>query len=370
MLLDTDAAATARPPEYPRREPFFANRFLRLIDSIRLSSLIGENAVALLKIIAMQEDAKRYRASVTFHNESLMEVLNFAKWDRLDKARKVAQEAGWLHYENACNRKAGIYWVTIPEEFAAVEDRSIDDSDLMPSRYDEGYRDGHAAGYEAGYQAAIDEFAADQPYPKNGDEQILPTENGYRQGDNEGYRQGYKQGEPSSLVLIHNLNPIGQTEADSSSEPTEAFRLQRPTTKSPKRQATTLEDVLTLWNETFETSSVPTDKRRAALRSRLREPYFVENWRAAIDKARSSPWCCGHNKTGWVANIDWFLRPDTVVRLIEGNHDGHIAETSEAARERSNAEAIASAVRAASLGHRSGDYLADANEEHATTYLH
>jgi hypothetical protein len=113
----------------------------------------------------------------------------------------------------------------------------------------------------------------------------------------------------------------------------------------PERGRVALPDLLKIWNEAFETASVPTDKRRAALRSRLREPYFVENWRAAIDKARSSPWCCGHNKTGWVANIDWFLRPDTVVRLMEGNHDGFEQDISEAQhREDQNAAAIAKAL--------------------------
>ena len=113
----------------------------------------------------------------------------------------------------------------------------------------------------------------------------------------------------------------------------------------PERGRVSLSDLLKIWNEAFETASVPTDKRRAALRSRLREPFFVENWRTAIDKARNSPWCCGHNKTGWVANIDWFLRPDTVVRLMEGNHDGFESDISEAQhREDQNAAAIATAL--------------------------
>jgi hypothetical protein len=112
-----------------------------------------------------------------------------------------------------------------------------------------------------------------------------------------------------------------------------------------ERGRVSLSGLLKIWNEAFETASVPTDKRRAALRSRLREPFFVENWKAAIDKARNSPWCCGHNKTSWVANIDWFLRPDTVVRLMEGNHDGFESDISEAQhREDQNAAAIATAL--------------------------
>jgi|GEM_PF-4618828 len=108
-----------------------------------------------------------------------------------------------------------------------------------------------------------------------------------------------------------------------------------------------LEDVLKIWNEAFDSNSIPTDKRRAMLRSRLKEPFFVANWQTAIDRARSSPFCCGHNDRGWVANIDWFLKPDTVVKLMEGNHDGEITTTASKAelREQQNADAIATVLR-------------------------
>lgn len=107
-----------------------------------------------------------------------------------------------------------------------------------------------------------------------------------------------------------------------------------------------LSTVLRVWNEAFDTNSIPTDKRRAALRARLKEPFFVANWQTAIDRARSSPFCCGHNDRKWVANIDWFLKPDTVVKLMEGNHDGIEATTYSAAetREQQNADAIATAL--------------------------
>lgn len=105
--------------------------------------------------------------------------------------------------------------------------------------------------------------------------------------------------------------------------------------------------VLREWNETWDTNVIPTDKRRTALRARMKEPFFQANWKEAIRRARNSPFCCGHNKTGWVANIDWFLKPDSAVKLIEGNHDGiDTSENSPAAeRESKNAAAIAAALR-------------------------
>ncbi len=107
-----------------------------------------------------------------------------------------------------------------------------------------------------------------------------------------------------------------------------------------------LTSVLREWNEAFETNCIPTDARKAALLTRSRDPFFVANWKEAIEKCRLSSFCCGQNKTGWVANIDWFLKADTVVRIMEGNHDGFEETATSAAisREQENAAAIATAL--------------------------
>ena len=63
-------------------------------------------------------------------------------------------------------------------------------------------------------------------------------------------------------------------------------------------------------------------KRAVALKTRNRDPYFREHWLAAMHRITESPFCCGDNQRGWVADIDWFLRPDTVLKLIEGKYDG------------------------------------------------
>jgi len=107
-----------------------------------------------------------------------------------------------------------------------------------------------------------------------------------------------------------------------------------------------LTSVLREWNEAFETNCIPTNARQAALLTRSRDSFFVANWKEAIERCRASPFCCGQNSTGWVANIDWFLKADTVVRLMEGNHDG-FEETSHSAavnREQENAAAIATVL--------------------------
>lgn len=66
---------------------------------------------------------------------------------------------------------------------------------------------------------------------------------------------------------------------------------------------------------------VVTSKRRTACRQRLKDPFFRDNWRAAMQKVQASDFCRGGGRDGWVADLDWFLRPDSVARIMEGKYD-------------------------------------------------
>lgn len=84
----------------------------------------------------------------------------------------------------------------------------------------------------------------------------------------------------------------------------------------------TAEQLIAEWN------SVPVvkcariaGKRRTVLTARNRDPYFREHWRAAIAHVADCPFLCGENDRGWVADIDWFLRPDTMLKIMEGKYD-------------------------------------------------
>jgi hypothetical protein len=36
---------------------------------------------------------------------------------------------------------------------------------------------------------------------------------------------------------------------------------------------------------------------------------------------QKSDFCCGGGKDGWIANVDFFLRPNSVTNLLEGKYD-------------------------------------------------
>lgn len=61
--------------------------------------------------------------------------------------------------------------------------------------------------------------------------------------------------------------------------------------------------------------------RKKAIKARLNDRVFRDRWREAIEKVRGSPFCLGENDRNWRATFDWFLRPGTVAKAIEGQYD-------------------------------------------------
>lgn len=64
-----------------------------------------------------------------------------------------------------------------------------------------------------------------------------------------------------------------------------------------------------------------TPARRKRIAERMRDPFWKENWREAIDKIRNLKCLHGANDQNWRADIDWFLRPDSVAKVLEGKYD-------------------------------------------------
>jgi hypothetical protein len=112
--------------EYPQRDSHFAHRLIRLMIRTCAAQEIGTEGFMLVCIIAHTEDAKHYAAPVTFWNDQLLSVCGFASWGKLDRARKKAKSAGWLHYEEGGKGKVGRYWATVPKAFRDQPDNSAE----------------------------------------------------------------------------------------------------------------------------------------------------------------------------------------------------------------------------------------------------
>lgn len=81
-------------------------------------------------------------------------------------------------------------------------------------------------------------------------------------------------------------------------------------------------EVIEEWNKTKLTKcSKLTSKRQTHLKARLKDPHWRESWRKALGIICTSPFCCGQNDRGWIADIDWFIRSDeALVKALEGKY--------------------------------------------------
>jgi hypothetical protein len=115
---------------YPNDRPkYFAHKFVRILTRTCAAMEIGTDGFCLLSIIAHTEDAAHYRSPVTYWNDQLLPITGLGTWGRLDRARKKAVRAGWLHYEPGGKGKVGKYWVTIPSQYEGLPDGSVAEDD-------------------------------------------------------------------------------------------------------------------------------------------------------------------------------------------------------------------------------------------------
>lgn len=81
-------------------------------------------------------------------------------------------------------------------------------------------------------------------------------------------------------------------------------------------------DFVTTWNaRTAETpisglrGKIP-QRCRAAWNARRKDPEWLEGYDKALAHAVTKPFNLGESERGWVADIEWFLRPHTVPKLL------------------------------------------------------
>ena len=135
------------PAAYPKRPRYFAHRFMRVLIKSCAAQEIGQDGLALLTVVAMTEDSKRYSDAVTFWNEQLEPLAGFRNWDQLNRTRTRVIAAGWLHYEPGGRGKVGRYWVTIPDHLEVLDDQPVGEDDphkiraLFPAGADQSLRE-------------------------------------------------------------------------------------------------------------------------------------------------------------------------------------------------------------------------------------
>ncbi len=80
------------------------------------------------------------------------------------------------------------------------------------------------------------------------------------------------------------------------------------------------------WNalgRPFKEIEVWSKKRNAAFQSRMRDSKF--DWRKLLGIISKSPFCQGQNDRGWIADVEFFLRPGTYIKAMEGKYDERVS---------------------------------------------
>lgn len=93
--------------------------------------------------------------------------------------------------------------------------------------------------------------------------------------------------------------------------------------RAPKKALVTPAEFLEAWNAVprFIGARTLDGGRAKHFRARATDPAWADRWRQALAKAATIPFCLGAGERGWIADVDWFLRPDTVTRILEGKYD-------------------------------------------------
>lgn len=75
------------------------------------------------------------------------------------------------------------------------------------------------------------------------------------------------------------------------------------------------------FDATFGATSRITAKRKTQLNARWKDAWWRDNWQAALDRGGQSAFLRGGNDRGWVIDFEFFLKPDTVTKILEGKYD-------------------------------------------------
>ena len=79
-------------------------------------------------------------------------------------------------------------------------------------------------------------------------------------------------------------------------------------------------EVVTIWNEATA-GKLPTakltPKRKTTIQTRLKEPGWLEDFRAACAFLANTPWYAGDNDRRWTATLDFALQPGKATELAE-----------------------------------------------------
>jgi len=90
-------------------------------------------------------------------------------------------------------------------------------------------------------------------------------------------------------------------------------------------------EILDSWTKMATENELPTPRkpkngssRLKTLKVRAKDKEWLKEYQEALERIQRCPFLLGNSDGGWKADIDWFLRPDSVGKILEGKYDGTV----------------------------------------------
>lgn len=138
---------------------------------------------------------------------------------------------------------------------------------------------------------------------------------------------GKKGGNPALMVNSKdnpkvNLEDKQKPTPSSSSPSSSSISITNPKKNDSRGEE---DEIFAKWNLFPELPKIAriTDNRRSAARTRLKDPFFREHWKSGMEAIPERPFLLGQNDRGWKADIDWFLTPEAITKIVEGKYQSN-----------------------------------------------
>ena len=124
----------------------------------------------------------------------------------------------------------------------------------------------------------------------------------------------YRAAKKKSVQSVQSVPRSAHTDTDTDTEE------KKKEPRSPKGKVGQCEEILDVFNSAFKLQCRMTASRRKTLLIRLKDEWWSENWQAAIEKGSRSDFLTGKNDRGWKIDFEFFLKPETVTKILEGKY--------------------------------------------------
>ena len=71
----------------------------------------------------------------------------------------------------------------------------------------------------------------------------------------------------------------------------------------------------------FPECKLLSDKRKKEIKACINNGITQDQFKKAFEKAQNSSFMKGNNNRSWSANFDWMIKPNNIVKILDGNYD-------------------------------------------------